>query len=115
MVRFLNRLRNNGAEFIISTHSDTFVNRLNNIVLISKYIKRTGEKNVLHELEIEEQDLIDDGDLFVYEFVVKENGKSVVVEKNCDSKYGYQFDLFTSAALEVYNEAFKVGEIIKDE
>ena len=46
---------------------------------------------------------------------MKENGKSVVVEKNCDSKYGYQFDLFTSAALEVYNEAFKVGEIIKDE
>ena len=115
MVRFLNRLRNKNYQIILTTHSDTFVNRLNNLVILSNYFMRTGDKTALERLNLEEFDLIDVSELFVYEFVNGVNGKSIVEEKICDPNLGYQFDLFTSAALEVYNEAFKVGEIIKDE
>lgn len=54
-------------------------------------------------------------ELFVYEFVDGENGKSVVEEKVFNPKSGYKFDLFTSTAFEVYQEAQKLEDILESE
>lgn len=51
----------------------------------------------------------------MYEFVKQENGKSVVEERKFHKGLGYQFDLFTDSALEIYNEAVKLGEIMSHE
>ena len=115
MVRFLNRLRNKNIQFIITTHSDTFVNRLNNLVVLSEFYKQTKDKSALEKLNVEESDLIDVSERFVYEFVYGENGKSVVEEKGFNPKSGYQFDLFTSTAFEVYQEAQKLEDILESE
>ena len=53
--------------------------------------------------------------LCVYEFVNKENGKSMVREVPFNDKLGYQFDLFTDSALKLYNEATQIQEIINNE
>lgn len=115
LVRFLNRLYNLKFEFIISTHSDTFVSRLNNLCLMAEYTKRTGDKAALKKLHLEESDLVCADNLCVYEFVNKENGKSVVREVPFNDKLGYQFDLFTDSALKLYNEATQIQEIINNE
>lgn len=36
------------------------------------------------------------------------------MKKFFNSKYGYQFDLFTQSALTIYNEAVKLEELTKD-
>lgn len=115
LVRFLNRLYNLKFEFIISTHSDTFVSKLNNLCLMAEYTKRTGDKAALKKLDLEESDLVCADNLCVYEFVNKENGKSVVREVPFNDKLGYQFDLFTDSALKLYNEATQIQEIINNE
>lgn len=115
LVRFLNRLYNLKFEFIISTHSDTFVSKLNNLCLMAEYTKRTGDKAALKKLHLEESDLVCADNLCVYEFVNKENGKSVVREVPFNDKLGYQFDLFTDSALKLYNEATQIQEIINNE
>lgn len=115
LVRFLNRLYNLKFEFIISTHSDTFVSKLNNLCLMAEYTKRTGDKAALKKLHLEESDLVCADNLCVYEFVNKENGKSMVREVPFNDKLGYQFDLFTDSALKLYNEATQIQEIINNE
>lgn len=50
----------------------------------------------------------------MYEFVQTESGQCEVHEKIFNSKYGYQFDLFTQSALTIYNEAVKLEELTKD-
>lgn len=115
LVRFLNRLYNLKFEFIISTHSDTFVSKLNNLCLMAEYTKRTGDKAALKKLDLEESDLVCADNLCVYEFVNKENGKSMVREVPFNDKLGYQFDLFTDSALKLYNEATQIQEIINNE
>ena len=115
LVRFLNRLYNLKFEFIISTHSDTFVSKLNNLCLMAEYTKRTGDKAALKKLHLEESDLVCADNLCVYEFVNKENGKSMVIEVPFNDKLGYQFDLFTDSALKLYNEATQIQEIINNE
>lgn len=115
LVRFLNRLYNLKFEFIISTHSDTFVSKLNNLCLMAEYTKRTGDKAALKKLHLEESDLVCADNLCVYEFVNKENGKSMVREVPFNDKLGYQFDLFTDSALKLYNEATQIQEILNNE
>ena len=115
MVRFMNRIYNKGLKIIVSTHSDTFVSRLNNLVNLAEYVERTEDEDACKKIGVESSDLISSKNLFVYEFVKQENGKSVVEERKFHKGLGYQFDLFTDSALEIYNEAVKLGEIMSHE
>ncbi len=110
LVRFFNRLNNKGMKLILSTHSDTFVSKLNNLYVLSEMVKIKGE-DILKQFDLEKEDLIATENLFVYEFINKPNGKSIVNEIKGNRKTGYQFDLFASSAIHIYDEATKLGEI----
>lgn len=110
LVRFFNRLNNKGMQLIISTHSDTFVSKLNNLYILSEMVKSNGY-NILQQFDLEKEDLLSPEKLFVYEFVNQSNGKSIVREIKADKEKGYQFDLFTDSAIHLYEEASKLGEI----
>ena len=97
---------------MISTHSDTFVSKLNNLYILSERVKANGE-DILKKFNLEKAYLIDTTNLFVFEFRNLENGKSVVNEIKPDQKMGYQFDLFTESAMQLYDEAVKIGEYSK--
>lgn len=109
LVRFLNRIYNRGTKLIISTHSDTFASKVNNLYLISRYVKQKQKYDILEEFGLEEDDLIDPGQLFVYEFVIQPGGKSIVKEIEGNEKTGFQFDLFTDSAMQLYEEAIRLG------
>ena len=110
LVRFLNRLNNKGMQLIVSTHSDTFVSKVNNLYILSEMVKKNGYE-ILEQFGLEKEDLISPEKLFVYEFVKQSNGKSIVKEIIGNERMGYQFDLFTASALHLYEEATKLGEL----
>lgn len=110
LVRFLNRIRKRGMSFILSTHSDTFVSRLNNLYVISANYPERISPDMLDRLGLEEADLIDVNDLYVYEFVRQSHGKSVVKQIKGDPEKGFAFDLFTETALKLFNEATLIEE-----
>lgn len=110
LVRFFNRLNNNGMQLMISTHSDTFVSKLNNLYVLSEIAKINGE-DIVRRFGMEKEDLVSPEKLFVYEFINQPNGKSVAKEIKPDKKTGYQFDLFTESALRLYEEAEQLGEM----
>ena len=64
---------------------------------------------------MEEEDLVNPDNLFVFEFISQPNGKSIVKEINGNEETGYQFDLFTGSAMRLYDEAIRIGEIQKSE
>lgn len=111
LVRFLNRINNRGIKLILSTHSDTFVSKLNNLYVLSEKIKEIEDQEIKKSFHVNEEELIRAENLFVYEFVFQPNGKSVVKEIVPDSKTGFQFELFTKSAMELYDEALRLGEI----
>lgn len=110
LVRFLNRLNNKGMKLILSTHSDTFVSKLNNLYILSELVKKNGV-DILKQFNLEKEDLVEPEKMFVYEVVNKTNGKSIVREIKGNEETGYQFDLFTDSAMHIYDEAVKIGEI----
>lgn len=111
LVRFLNRIHNSGVQLIFSTHSDTFVSKLNNLYILSEFVRDRGNKEIIQNFDLEEEDLINTKNLFVYEFIIQDNGKSVVKEIIPNKKMVYQFDLFTESAMNLYDEAMRLGEI----
>ena len=115
LVRFLNRLYNKGKSFVISTHSDTFVSRINNLSILAEYVGKTKDTEAVSKFGIEMEDMVSQKDLFVYEVIKKNNGKSEVKERKFNEKLGYQFDLFTNTALKLYDEAVKLGDIVNHE
>lgn len=155
LARFFNRLSRRGrTNLLISTHSDTFVSKMNNLYILSQYHQKlyrelaefrdgmglkTDRQNIfgylesldaaegqerlarnlkrlrtlLEELDLTTQDLIDPASLLVYEFVLQENGKSVVKEIPGDAQRGFQFDSFAGSAVRLYDEALKIGELLE--
>lgn len=109
MVKLLNRLNNNGMRIILATHSDTFVTKLNNLLLLS----RTGkidEQHPVHirdgKIEISSEDLLKTDDIHIYQFINKENGRSEVseLEFRTAPMIGYSFELFEDSSTSLYEE-----------
>lgn len=116
LVKFLNRLSNKGMQLIVSTHSDTIASKINNLCCISEYIKRCSDREkeiIMVEFGLEKMELINPEELFVYEFIIQNDGKSIVqsVPRNKDT--GFQFDQFTNSAMKIYDEAYKIGKMIQ--
>ncbi len=115
LVRFLNRLSNKGIKLILSTHSDTFASKVNNLFILSTYIMQNKEYGIVKKLGLEKEDLMDPDKLYVYEFVNQSNGHSIVKEIAGDGSTGFQFDLFTDSAMHLYNEALEIGELLQND
>lgn len=78
MARGLARLVNSGKKLVVTTHSDTFVQQINNLMALHGHSKRS---QLMSELGYEEEDLIDPKETAAFEFIA-ENGRSQVKRLN---------------------------------
>ena len=108
MVKLLNRLNNSGIRIIVATHSDTFVTKLNNLLLLSR-TKKVGKQPVSirnGEIEINSDDLLKTDDIHIYQFINKSNGRSEVseLEFRTAPMVGYSFELFEDSSTSLFEE-----------
>lgn len=101
LVRLLIRLSNKNMSLIVSTHSDTFVSKINNLYVLSN---KENANKYLEQLGFDKKDLMDTDNIYVYSFESNKNGKCSVKEIRPDKDYGYQFDLFMNSNLKLYKE-----------
>lgn len=109
LVKLLNRLNNAGIKIIMSTHSETFVTKFNNMLLISYSHIFNGEKISIckEQIKITEADLLDSEEVNVYQFVNKADGTSEVEELEFRKTpyVGYSFAMFEDSASALYEES----------
>jgi hypothetical protein len=74
MARALARLVNSGTNVLVTSHSDTFVQQINNLMHLYSH---PHKKTLKDELGYEDADLINPGSVKAYEFV--ENGSQTDV------------------------------------
>ena len=108
MVKLLNRLNNNGIRIVLATHSDTFVTKLNNLLLIARSGKMDKDSVCLQngKIEISRDDLLQTDDIHIYQFVNKNNGRSEVKELEFRTvpMIGYSFELFEDSSTSLFEE-----------
>ena len=108
MVKLLNRLNNKGIRIVLATHSDTFVTKLNNLLLIARSGKMDKDFICLQngKIEISRDDLLQTDDIHIYQFVNKSNGRSEVKELEFSTvpMIGYSFELFEDSSTSLFEE-----------
>jgi len=75
MARAIARLLNAGIHITLTTHSDTFIQQLNNLMAM---YERKNKETFLNQKDYEDSDLINPGDVRAYEFRPTKSGTSVV-------------------------------------
>ena len=74
MARAIARLLNDGAKFTITTHSDTFIQQINNLMRLHGHPDREA---LLTQYGYDENDVIDPNRTRAYEFVQTSNGTKI--------------------------------------
>jgi predicted ATP-dependent endonuclease of OLD family len=113
MARTLIRMNNIGYKMIVSTHSDTMANKINNLLLISKVDELPEVKNdKLRRMRLTEDDLLESDEFHIYQFVNNNDGTSEVgeLEFMTTPLTGYNFNLFMDNINELYEETSTVME-----
>lgn len=74
MARTIVRLVNSGVRVVLTTHGDTFLQQINNLMHLAKHPKRT---ELMERLGYDQVDLLDPDQASAYEFTEKQGGTTV--------------------------------------
>ena len=108
MARLLNRMNNAGYKLIVSTHSDTMATKLNNLFMLSfEEITEEQRQKKLDKLHLTKDDLLQNKNVHVYQFINGEDGMTTVSELEFrKTPYtGYDFSLFNDNAMNLFEES----------
>lgn len=113
MARLIIRLVNSGKRMIISTHSDTMAANLNNLLtLVLGEMDKDEVEQKMQELGLEKEDVLQNKEVHVYQFVNEEDGLSFVheVEFRTVENLGYNFQLFENNLQILSEDTMKIME-----
>lgn len=116
MADIIGTLSHNGAFMQITTHSDYFLRRLNELIIYAKAYKGTSDKEKLEELSkkmnITYDMSIDDTTLGAYLLQKQADGTSKVIKQNLSD--GIPFSAFRDAIIDNMNNQDYLEEFLQD-
>ncbi|MEI0530870.1 AAA family ATPase [Brachyspira pilosicoli] len=92
LTRLFIKLINTGVNIIITTHSDTIIQHINNMIKLNNN-KEDVKKELMKKYNYDEDDLISEDRVRMYQFDIKEDGFTEITEIK-GSKYGFQAPTF---------------------
>lgn len=92
LTRLFIKLINSGVNVMITTHSDTIIQHINNMIKLNNN-KEDIKKELMKKYNYYEDDLISEDKVRMYQFDIKEDGFTDVTEIK-GSKYGFQAPTF---------------------
>ncbi|MEI0558941.1 AAA family ATPase [Brachyspira intermedia] len=92
LTRLFIKLINSGVNVMITTHSDTIIQHINNMIKLNNN-KEDIKKELMKKYNYDEDDLISEDKVRMYQFDIKEDGFTEVTEIK-GSKYGFQAPTF---------------------
>ena len=103
MARLLIRIKNAGTPVFVTTHSDIIIQHINNMMRLAK---SDNNEKIFQRYGFEEEDIIHQGDVAVYQFDVQDDARTVVSRVACGD-YGFEARTF-------YNTLEKINNLIMD-
>lgn len=101
LTRAFIKLVNSGKNILITTHSDTIVQHINNMIKLNANEKEK-QKKLMKKYKYDEDDIISEDKIRMYQFDTKENRTEVKALES--SKYGFEAPTFHKYLVEVSKE-----------
>ena len=108
MARILILLANHDYPVWITTHSDTIIQHINNMVMLHNKPEETREK-IASEYGYHKKDTISQKDVTLFQFKQNENNKTEIEKLPC-SEYGYIVPTFNDAIGAIVKEVYSVQD-----
>lgn len=105
MARAIAHLLNAGIRVIVTTHSDTFIQQINNLMSLHSHPNRD---QLMHELHYDKNDLIDPSDVRAYEFVAQ--GTSTRVDELKKQDEGFIVPTLNDTLVRLAEETISLHE-----
>jgi predicted ATPase len=99
MARVVVRLINSGLNVWITTHSDTFMQQINNLMKVNVH---KNKEEILRQLDLEEEDCLDISKVKIYEFNTNIDKTTVTSIKN--SETGFPLPTFNNIINKLMDE-----------
>lgn len=106
MARLIVNLVNNGIPVWITTHSDTMLQHMNNMLKLKKH-KNCVE--LMKEYGYTKDDLLDDKNISMYQFIEGKSGKTKLGYLEC-TQYGFVVPTFNDALEQIVEEVYAFQE-----
>lgn len=110
MAKLLVKMVNSGKKVLITTHSDTFLQQLNNLILLER-LKKQGKD--ISEFDISDDELLSEINVVTYEF--KCNDGITNVEKLTCGNYGFIADSLNEVLIALSKETNGIIDLIDEE
>lgn len=101
LTRVFIKLVNSGKNVLITTHSDTIVQHINNMIKLNANEKER-QKELMEKYKYDEDDIISEDKIRMYQFDAKEDGTEVRELES--SKYGFEVPTFNEILIKISKE-----------
>lgn len=101
LTRAFIKLVNSGKNILITTHSDTIVQHINNMIKLNANEKKR-QKKLMEKYKYDEDDIISEDKIRMYQFDAKEDGTEVKALES--SKYGFEAPTFNEILIKISKE-----------
>ncbi|WP_242003866.1 AAA family ATPase [Brachyspira aalborgi] len=101
LTRAFIKLVNSGKNILITTHSDTIVQHINNMIKLNANEKKI-QKKLMEKYKYDEDDIISEDKIRMYQFDTKEDGAEVKALES--SKYGFEAPTFNEILIKISKE-----------
>lgn len=101
LTRAFIKLVNSGKNILITTHSDTIVQHINNMIKLNANEKKI-QKKLMEKYKYDEDDIISEDKIRMYQFDAKENRTEVKALES--SKYGFEAPTFNEILIKISKE-----------
>lgn len=97
------RMANQQRNIFITTHSDTIVQHVNNMISLY-YNSKENKENFFEKYHYDENDIIDKDKIRMYQFEVNKGNSKTEVTKLESMQYGFKLDTFNNALRSIHEE-----------
>lgn len=106
MARLIINLVNHGISVWITTHSDTIIQHVNNMLKLKRNMHCA---DLMEEYGYQKNDLLDEKDISMYQFAETEIGRSRLEKLDC-TQYGFKIPTFNDALGHILEEVYAFQE-----
>lgn len=106
MARLIINIVNRGIPVWITTHSDTMLQHINNMIKLNN---NENHEELMQEYEYTKEDLLKQEDISMYQFIPNEDGRTRLQELEC-TKHGFIVPTFNDALKNLVAEVYAFQE-----
>lgn len=112
MAKIIAKMINQGCHMLITTHSDTFLQQLNNLIMLNKLSENNPD--ILQEFNIEPDETIAGEKVAVYDFQCKNEDKSTAIALELGD-YGFIVPSINEEIIALSKETSRISSMIDGE